>query len=162
MAWFDYLIIILVGIPMVLGLKIGLVRVTANIFGIVGGIFLALRFSDQFIDSIDAYINDPQISSEISFFAIIVLTIFASWAAASFLKKVLSLLLLGWVDRVGGALFGAVLGSFIVGAIIFVMEFSSIPWALEALSDSRMKSIFEFTVEFIQQFGTAGTPLSSI
>ena len=82
MAWFDYLIIILVGIPMVLGLKIGLVRVTANIFGIVGGIFLAFRFSDQFVDSIDNYINDPQISSAISFFAIIVLTIFATWADA--------------------------------------------------------------------------------
>ena len=51
---------------------------------------------------------------------------------------------------------------FIVGAIIFVMEFSSIPWALEALSDSRMKSIFEFTVEFIEQVRTAGTPFSGI
>jgi membrane protein required for colicin V production len=159
MAWFDYLIIVLVGIPMVLGLKIGLVRVTANIFGIVGGISLALRFSDQFIGPIDTLVNDQQISSAISFFSIIVLTIFASWAAASFLKKVLSLLLLGWVDRAGGALFGAVLGSFIVGAIIFVMEISSLPWAVDALSDSRMKSIFEFTIEFIEEVSATGIPL---
>ena len=88
MAWFDYLIIILVGIPMVLGLKIGLVRVTANIFGIVGGIFLAFRFSDQFVDSIDNYINDPQISSANSIYEKIVLTIFESWAEATLLKKV--------------------------------------------------------------------------
>ena len=158
MAWFDYLIIVLVGIPMVLGLKIGLVRVTANIFGIVGGIFLALRFSDQFIGPIDTLVNDQQISSAISFFSIIVLTIFASWAAASFMKKILSLLLLGWVDRAGGALFGAVLGSFIVGAIIFVMEISSLPWAVDALSDSRMKTIFEFTIEFIEEVSTTGIP----
>ncbi|MFL2640250.1 MAG: CvpA family protein [Dehalococcoidia bacterium] len=159
MAWFDYLIIVLVGIPMVLGLKIGLVRVTANIFGIIGGIFLALRFSDQFIGPIDTFINDQQISAAISFFSVIVFTIFASWAAASFLKKVLSLLLLGWVDRVGGALFGAVLGSFIVGTIIFVMEISSLPGAADALSDSRLKSIFEFTIEFIEEFRTTGIPL---
>jgi uncharacterized membrane protein required for colicin V production len=72
-----------------------------------------------------------------------------AWTAATFLKKILSLLLLGWIDRIGGGFFGGMVGSFLVGGIIFIMELSSNSWAKDSLESSKTKPFFEFLVEFI-------------
>jgi membrane protein required for colicin V production len=149
MAWFDYLVLSFIGIPFVLGVKIGLVRVSANLFGIIGGVFLGIRFADDFSQVIQIVVKDESLSNPIAFIFIFVTTILIAWTAATFLKKILSLLLLGWIDRIGGGFFGGMVGSFLVGGIIFIMELSSNSWAKDSLESSKTKPFFEFLVEFI-------------
>lgn len=154
MNWVDFVILALIGIPALLGLKTGLIRAVANLGGIIVGIFLASRFSGQAADLIGIVVKNEDLTGPLGFIAIMAGTLVLAWIAAAFLKRVLSLLLLGWVDKVGGAVFGVVVGSFFVSAIIFVMELSGMESAANALEASTLKPFFDLLVDLVD--GLAG------
>src|SRR5690606_33703355 len=84
-----------------------------------------------------------------AFLALIVATMVVAWIAAAFIKKVLSLLLLGWVDRAGGVVIGLLLGSVFVSAILFALDVFPMGWAENALTDSSLRPYFGVLTGFI-------------
>jgi uncharacterized membrane protein required for colicin V production len=59
------------------------------------------------------------------------------------------LLLLGWVDKVGGLAFGALIGSVFVSIIVTVMDILPIPGADSALVGSTLKPYFDIIVDLM-------------
>ena len=149
MNWLDFVILALIGIPAFLGLKTVMVKTVANLGGIIVGIVLATRFSGQAGDLVGKFLSDEAVARSIGFVAIIVVTMIAAWIAASFVKRILSLLLLGWVDKVGGLAFGAMIGSVFVSVIITILEMLPIPGGDTALVGSTLKPYFEFIVDLM-------------
>ncbi len=117
MSWLDIVILILIVIPILIGLKIGIIKAVLSLAGAIVGVILAGRYYVSFAESL-AFISEPSLA-KITAFAIILIGVMVIAAVlASLIKKVVSVVLLGWVNRLGGAIFGFVLGAIFCGALL--------------------------------------------
>jgi len=117
MNWLDIVIIILIAVPTVIGLKIGIVKALFTVVGGIIGVILAGRFSGS-LGEIMTFISDPALAKVAAFAIILIVVLIIAAVAASFVKWVLSAILLGWVNKLGGAILGFILGAIFCGAIL--------------------------------------------
>jgi membrane protein required for colicin V production len=114
MSWLDIAIIVVIVIPTLLGLKNGLVKALFTIVGLIVGIVLAGRYYDQ----LATLISDAAWAKIAAYVIILVaVSVLASWAAA-LVKNFLKAIMLNWVNRLGGAVLGFIMGAFFCGAIL--------------------------------------------
>ena len=117
MSWLDIVIIVLIAVPTIIGLKIGIIKAVLTVVGVVVGIILAGRFSESLGGAL-TFISDPGWARVAAFAIILVVVMIAASVAATFIKKVISAVLLGWVNRLGGAVLGFIMGGIFCGAIL--------------------------------------------
>jgi membrane protein required for colicin V production len=117
MNWLDIIILIFLAIAVVIGLKIGIIKTLFTVVGIIVGIVLAGRFSSSLGDKM-TFISDPGTAKVVAFAIIMIVVLIISAILAAIVKWVASAVLLGWVNRLGGAILGLVLGSFFVAAVL--------------------------------------------
>lgn len=105
------------------GFRNGLFIELASIVALVAGIYGAIHFSyyagDYLSDNMqweERYIN---ITAFVITFILIVITVQLS---ARLLTKIASLAMLGWINRVAGAIFGVVKVAVILGALLIFFE----------------------------------------
>jgi membrane protein required for colicin V production len=132
MNWLDIVIIIIIAIPTFIGLKIGIVKALFIIAGGIIGIVLAGRFSEP----LGAVFSDEGWAKIVAFAVIFLVVMLIASIAAKMVKWALSAVLLGWVNSLGGAILGFIMGAFFCGAILAI-------WALflgigETLSNSAL------------------------
>ena len=120
MNWLDIVILILLAVPTVMGLKIGIIKAFLSIAGVIIGVLLAGRFYESLGESL-TFISDPGIAKIVAFAIILVVVMIIAGIAAFMLKKIVSAILLGWVNRLGGAVFGFLMGAIFCGAILSVL-----------------------------------------
>lgn len=120
MNWGDIIIIIVLAILTILGLKRGLVKSLFPLIGIVLGIFLAGTFQNALADNL-GFIDSEGTARIVAFAIILVVVFLAAIIAGSIVHGILHMVLLGWVDRLGGAVFGFALGWFICSAVIVLL-----------------------------------------
>ncbi|MBF7048845.1 CvpA family protein [Campylobacter volucris] len=109
-SWFD---IFVVGLTLVLGLKglvSGLFKEVFGLLGIVGGVLIASRYSKEVANIINN--NFYQIQNEnlavfAGFLVLLIIVWVACLAFGGILSKMFSLSGLGFVDKIGGFLFGS-------------------------------------------------------
>ena len=152
MNWFDFVILGFMAVPMALGFRTGLIRSLSTLAAVVVGVFLATRFWRQASDFVGAVITDENIAGIAAFILIMVGTILAAWAAAAFVRRVVSMLLLGWVDKLGGVAFGALVGALVVSAIIWALESYSLPGLESAMKESVLHPAFSLFVTILHKF----------
>jgi len=114
MSWLDIVIIILILIPTFLGLKNGLVKALFTIVGLIVGIVLAGRY----YNNLASLVSDAAWAKIVAYIVILLaVSVLASWAAV-LVKGLLKAVMLNWVNRLGGALLGFIIGVFFCGAIL--------------------------------------------
>jgi len=118
MNWLDILIAIILVISIIMGIKTGLIKTVLSLAGLIVGIFLAGRFYVTLGEKLTFL---PDKAAEILAYILILLVvmIFASILAAV-LGKIISAIMLGWVNRLGGAIIGLCLGSLLIAAILAI------------------------------------------
>ncbi len=127
MNWVDIIIIIVLAILTILGLKRGLVKSLFPLIGIVLGIFLAGIFQGAVADKL-TFIDSEATARIVAFAIVLVMLFLAAIIAGSILHRILHMVLLGWVDRLGGAMFGFALGWFICSAIVVLLaRYAALP-----------------------------------
>lgn len=117
MNWLDIVILILIVVPTVIGLKIGIIKVLFTIVGMIVGVILAGRFSESLGGAL-TFISDPGWARIAAFAIILIAVMIIASVLAGVLKKITSAVLLGWVNRLGGAVLGFVLGAIFCGALL--------------------------------------------
>jgi len=118
MNWLDIVIIIVIALSVFNGLRSGLIKMLFSVAGIIVGIVLAGRFADDFAGVL-TFIPDDW--SKIAAFAIILVAVMiVAWILGTVLSKLISLVLLGWVNRIAGAVLGLFIGAFFMGAILSI------------------------------------------
>ena len=120
MNWLDIVILILLVVPTLIGLKIGIIKAVMSIAGVIIGVLLAGRFYESLGERL-TFISDPGVAKIVAFAIILVVVMIIAAIAAFMLKKIASTILLGWVNRLGGAIFGFLIGAIFCGAILSVL-----------------------------------------
>jgi len=117
MSWLDIAIIVIIGITALTGLKIGIIKTALTLVGVIVGVILAGRFYVALADKL-TFIPQETLARVVAFAIILVVIILIASIIAGVLKWLASIVLLGWVNRLGGALFGLIMGSIFAGALL--------------------------------------------
>jgi uncharacterized membrane protein required for colicin V production len=138
--WIDLGIIGTVLVPGLIGLKTGLVRAVFTLVGVGLGFYFAMQYYATLAPLIRSFVSDDSIANAGGFGLILIGSILVAWVLASFAKKVLSAIFLGWVDNVGGALLGAVIGSILASIVLLILPL--VPGLEEVVAGSTFAPFF--------------------
>lgn len=120
----DIIILILIGVGVIQGLMKGSIKQLAAIVGFVAGLLLArglfATVAEYLAPALKTSITIAQI---LSFILIWVAVPIACSMVASVLTKALEFVNLGWLNRLAGAMLGAVKVMLLVGVGIYVLEY---------------------------------------
>lgn len=117
MNWLDIIILIGLVVPAFTGLRRGLIKSVLSLAGLIIGVVLAGNLY-QPVSKLFAFIHNEDVAHIVAFILILVLVMVLAAALARLLKSVAKIVMLGWVDNVGGAAFGFLLGAILWGAIL--------------------------------------------
>ena len=117
MNWLDIIIIIALIVPVFTGFMQGLIKSALSLAGIIVGIVLASNFYQNFAGAL-TFISNEDVANIVAFIIILALVFIIAQVIAFFLRATIKALLLGWVDRVGGAVFGFIMGAILISALL--------------------------------------------
>ena len=123
---FDILVVVIVGYGLVRGLFRGLVKEVASIIGVIGGFYLAYSYYSLIGTHLGLLTSNESYQMIIGFLIIFCGVLIIVAGLAMIIKYLLKIAYLGWVDRIGGLVFGAIKGVLIV-SILFLMLTAFLP-----------------------------------
>jgi len=126
-----------------LGFKRGIIAEILTLLGLVAAIFVAIFwYADLSAFLIKQFKWNQTLSNVISFILIFILVIIVFRVLENILTRITALLLLNWVNNLGGALFGFMRGALIVSLLIFLINFIPLPLVVRAqFSESMLADI---------------------
>ena len=138
MNWLDIVLLVAIALATVAGLGIGIIRAALSLVGVIFGIVLAGHFYLPFSQVLDAVLQ-PTVAKVVAFAIILIAVMVAAAFLAMFLRRGASAIKLGWADRLGGAVFGLLMGAIFCGGLlaIWVKFFGS----TEAITQSTLARI---------------------
>ena len=138
MNWLDIIILVIIAISTVIGLKVGIIKAFFAVAGGIIGVFLAGRFSGSLADRLP-FISDADVAKVVAFAVILIVVMIIAAILAVVIKWATSAVMLGWVNRLGGAVFGFVLGAIFCSALLIIwVKFVGIT---EPVSGSALASL---------------------
>jgi membrane protein required for colicin V production len=117
MNWLDIVILVLIIVSALIGLKIGLIKAVLSMVGLIVGVVLAGRFYLALAEHL-TFISQPSLAKIAAFAIILIVVMVIAAVLAALIKWAVSAMMLGWVNRLGGAVFGFVLGAVFCGALL--------------------------------------------
>ena len=119
MNWLDIVIIVVAVLLGIVGLRQGIITTVFGIAGLIGGIVLAGRYYDEL-----AALLSPAGATwaNIAAYAIILIaTLIVAGVIGSLVAKLVHLVLLGWLDRLVGFIFGLIIGALLCAAVLAII-----------------------------------------
>ena len=117
MNWLNIVILVALVIPAFIGLKQGLIKAAFSLAGLIIGVVLAGNFYKP-LSKMLGFISNEDIANIIAFTLILVATLAIATVLAHLLKFIASIMMLGWVNHLGGAVFGFMLGAIFCSALL--------------------------------------------
>ncbi|EKA9768430.1 CvpA family protein, partial [Campylobacter coli] len=120
--WFDAFIL---GFTLLLGLKgivSGLIKEVFGLLGIIGGVFIASKYASQaaeFIQNTFYKIENQSLANFAGFLAILIIFWIICLVLGNFISKLVKLSGLGFLDRLGGFIFGGAKVFLIFAILVF-------------------------------------------
>jgi membrane protein required for colicin V production len=119
MNWLDIVIIVIIAVSAFMGLRIGLIKAVLSLVGVIVGVILAGLFYVPLSEQL-SFIPHEGAAKVVAFIIILVGIMVIASILAWLLKLAVSLVMLGWVNRAGGAVFGLVLGAIFCSALLAI------------------------------------------
>ncbi len=118
MNWLDIVIVAVVLWFTWAAFRSGLIREVVTLVAVVVGIVVAGLLYDDLEADILVFIENEDAARAVAFLLLFGAVYLAGQLTAYLLKRAASLLLLGWLDRLGGAVFGLLKGLVIVEVLL--------------------------------------------
>jgi len=114
--WLDIVLIAVLALATFLGFRRGIIAMVFPIVGLIIGVVLA----GHYYGTVGGWlpIDNQQHAGWAGYAIIIVVVLIVSVILASVLRRFIRLVLLGWVDRLGGAILGLAVGSLFCAAVL--------------------------------------------
>lgn len=134
---FDILIIVVLGYSLVRGLFRGLVKEVSSIFGVLGGFYAAYTYYKILAGLLAGLIHDKSYLNILSFLIIFCGVLIVVSVLGVVIKYLLNIAFLGWVDRIGGVIFGSLKGILIV-SVLFITLTAFLPKGTAFIQSSEL------------------------
>lgn len=119
MNWLDIVILVIVVTATFLGLRIGIIKAALSLAGLITGVILAGRYYTPLAEQL-SFIPQASVAEAIAFAIILIGTMLVASVLAMLLKWATSAVMLGWVNHLGGAVFGLMLGAVFCSALLAI------------------------------------------
>ena len=141
MNWLDIAIVLIVAFFVTTAFSAGLIRELVTLVSVVAGVVVAGLFHDDLARDVLVFIDNKDTASIVAFLVLLGAIYLAGQLIAIMLKQVAAVLLLGWADRLGGALFGLLKGLVVVEVLL--IAFVTFDVGLDdAIEGSGLASVF--------------------
>jgi membrane protein required for colicin V production len=134
---FDIVIIVIVGYSLVRGLFRGLVKEVSSIIGVFGGFYAAYTYYGLLSRLLSKLIHDIAYLNILSFMIIFCIVLIVVSILGVIIKYLLNIAFLGWVDRIGGVVFGITKGVLVV-SVIFISLTAFLPKGSAFIKNSML------------------------
>ena len=126
MTWFDYGVLMVLGLSLAMSLFHGLVRELISLGGWIAGFLLATFFGGRVAKHLPVSL-EPLLSALIGFLLIFVGVLVVSWFISLVLSRIVVAAGLGAADRALGAVFGLVRGLVVVLVVVLLAGLTPLP-----------------------------------
>jgi membrane protein required for colicin V production len=148
--WVDILILAVIIWFAYAAFHAGLIREVVTIIGTIFAVALAGLFYLELSEDIKVVVDDTETAEIIAFAVIFGATLLASQLLALFLKQAASLLLLGLLDSIGGAVIGVAKGIILIEvALMAALTFPSLGF-VNAVEESLFAPFFLDLLPFLK------------
>jgi uncharacterized membrane protein required for colicin V production len=154
--WVDIVIIVVAALGAYTGLKQGLVRTVFTVAGLFIGVTIAGQYSDNLADKLSS--GGAQWASIVAFILIVLIVMVVANLMGGIVKTFLKVMLMGWLDSLGGMVLGLIAGALVISALFTIVlqwegEASELPiagaiagdklsFAADAIRESSLASFF--------------------
>ena len=148
----DIIILVVIGLGVIQGLIKGSIKELAAIVGFVAGLLLARALFGTVAEFLAPALGTSiTIAQILSFILIWVAVPIGCSLVASVLTKALNVINLGWLNRLAGALLGAVKMMLLVGLGIYVLEYIDPKSEMISRATKRTSLLYGPMKEFVDQ-----------
>ncbi len=121
MNWLDIVIVLVIAFFAISAFRAGLIREVVTLVSVAVGVVVAGLFYDDLARDVLVFIDNEKTALIVGFLILLGAVYLAGQLIAVMLKQAASLLLLGWADRAGGALFGLIKGLIVVEVLLVLL-----------------------------------------
>lgn len=121
MNWIDIVLIVFIIMSMVGAAIQGIIRSVLTLVGLIVGVILASNFYEQLGSSVFGFISNETIANVVAFIVVMLAVMIVAAIVGNILRSVLKVIHLGWLDKIGGLVFGLVIGVVSAGALLAVI-----------------------------------------
>lgn len=133
MSFLDIILGAFLVFGLIRGLRNGLIIEFASLISFIVGIYIAVKFS--------YLLGDSKTGKVIAFVIVLILVVFGIRLLAKMLSKIASTLFLGWLNKLGGAIFATLRTALFLGVILSLLQKVNINNALIS-KETQEKSLF--------------------
>jgi len=139
---FDIVFCLFAAIFIIVGIRRGFIEEVVRLIALVAGFLCGLLLYRQLVPKLSFLSLPPHVAGVVAFLCIFFACTIVLLLLGKIIKKIISLTMLGWLDRLGGGCIGAVKTAVI--GWIFVIAATSLPMFCNAkfFRDSRVFSFF--------------------
>jgi membrane protein required for colicin V production len=119
MNWLDIVIVIVMIISVIGGIASGLIKSVFSLAGLIVGVVLAGRYYTGLADHL-SFISSEKTAGIVAFVIIFIIVIIVASILGAIITRIISDIMLGWVNRLGGAVFGFFMGALFLAAILAI------------------------------------------
>jgi len=120
MSWLDIVLIVPLAIPTFLGLKVGIIKAVLSLAGVIVGVVLAGQYYIALADVLPFFSETSSAAKIVAYAIILIGVMVIAIVLARLLKWAASVVMLNWVNQLGGAVFGLMLGAIFCGALLAI------------------------------------------
>jgi len=156
MHWLDAVIIIVIAVSTFIGLKTGLIKSVLSLAGLIVGVILAGRYY-VFLSERLTFVPQAGLAKVAAFAIILIGVMVVAGLLALLLKVLVSMMMLGWANYLGGAIFGLLMGVVTCSALLIVwVKFQGMSGAItESLIATTLLGYFPVGLTLLpDEFGT--------
>ena len=118
MNWLDLVIIVVLAVAAFLGLRVGIIKAVLSLAGVIVGVVLAGQYYEALADILPFFSETSNAAKVVAFIIILIGVMIVATVLARLLKWAASVMMLNWVNHLGGAIFGLILGAILCGALL--------------------------------------------
>jgi membrane protein required for colicin V production len=137
MNFFDIIVIVILGYCFIRGIFRGLVKELSSIIGVFGGFYAAYTYYPDLAKPLSKWIANTGYLNILSFLIIFCVVFMLISILGIIINYLLKIVFLGWLDRISGAMFGAMKGILIVSVLLIALT-AFLPKGTPVLKDSLL------------------------
>ncbi len=127
MTVFDYAVLTIIGLSIILSIMRGLVREVLSILGWIAAFYVARTYVDQLIPMMPANIPTEALRILAAFLVLFLTTLLVASLLSIALSAIVKKIGLNWLNRLFGAVFGLARGTLIVCVMVLLAGLTEAP-----------------------------------